>query len=307
MRRNRIPVLLALAIVSSCEEAELLTPDVTEACASPRACQVTGVDLVVEPPALLVASDHVRDPLTGRIVVMANESVPVAIAVWNRGDAPSDSATLIAYLPQDLGSDTVVTVPPLVPGGVFTDTVTWRLPVGIIARSDTAWLHAELRGLQPSEDPLNGNDANDSDTVIVALPVLRATLQFPDTVQAEVPFPATVTVRNLSRFGDLTPRAMAFCLFDYDVGCGSWAGEPFQLTAVPAIPAGGSWTGELEVTIPDHGPYYSPWDWNLYACFADAGSDLDTFLDWRARRCTGDGRPITVLDPPPGGRPGGAR
>jgi hypothetical protein len=84
------------------------------------------------------------------------------------------------------------------------------------------------------------------------------------------------------------------------VGCGSWAGEPFQLTAVPAIAAGASWTGELDVTIPDHGPYYSPWDWNLYACFAAAGTSLDTFLDWNARRCVPDARPITVLDPPPG-------
>jgi len=307
MRRNRIPVLLALVIVSGCGEAEVLTPDLTGACASPRACQVAGVDLVVEPPAFLVAADHVRDPLTGRIVVMADESVSFTTTVWNRGDAPSDSATLIVDPGQSFGGSAFVTVPPLAPGGVFVDTAAWQLPVGVIASSDTTWLHARLQELQRSEDPLNGNDANDSDTVLVALPVLRATLVFPDTVQAEVPFPATVTVRNLSRFGDLTPRAMAFCLFDFDVGCGSWAGEPFQLTDVPAIPAGGSWTGELEVTIPDHGPTYSPWDWNAYACFADAGSDLDTFLDWRARRCVGDGRPITVLDPPSGSRPGGAR
>jgi hypothetical protein len=280
-------------------------------CAMPRAPNVSvgsplGVDLMVEPPRFVVAADHVRDPLTGRIVVLADESVSVAVSTWNRGDAPSDSATLNIHPYFGIGSNAVVRIPPLVPGETFTDTVSWQLPSGVIARADTTWLHAELQELQRSEDPLNGNDRNDSDTVFVALPVLRATLAFPDTVQAEMAFPATVTVRNLSRFADLTPRSMAFCLFDHGCGLGG-VGGPFQLTAVPAIAADASWTTTLEVTIPDHGPYYSPWDWNLYACFAAAGADLNTFLDRDSRHCVGDAHPMTVLDPPSGGRPAGAR
>ncbi len=309
MRRFRFSALLALAAFAACEEAALLTPDLPEDCASPRACQVAGVDLVVEPPQFLVTAEHARDPLTGHVVLSAGESVPIAVTVWNRGDLPSDSARLSLYPNTNVGASAVLPVPPLRPGALNTDTLVWQVAAGIIAWTDTTWLHVEVQGgLQQSEDPLNGNDSNDSDAVVVALPVLRATLVAPDTVHAEVTFPVTVTIRNLSRFADLTPRAMAFCLFDYDVGCGSGGGgDPFHLTSVPAIPAGGSWTVELEVTIPDQGPYYSPWNWHLYACFADAGASLDMFLDWNIRHCVDDAPSITVLDPPSAGRPGGAR
>ncbi|MGD8279224.1 MAG: hypothetical protein PVH00_14395, partial [Gemmatimonadota bacterium] len=222
MRRFRFSALLALAAFSACEGTEVLAPDLPEDCAFPRACQVAGVDLVVEPPRFLVTAEHARDPLTGHVVLAAGESVPIAVTVWNRGDLASDSATLSLYPYSSVGSSAVLQIPPLRPGELSTDTLVWRVPAGIIAWSDTTWLHAELQELQRSEDPLNGNDGSDSDTVIVALPVLQATLVFPDTVRAEVPFPATVTIRNLSRFADLTPRAMAFCLVDFDVGCGSW-------------------------------------------------------------------------------------
>ena len=290
MRRPAFSVLFATAILAACEDGGVLRPDLPAGCDSPRACQVTGVDLVVDAPQFLAAADHARDSVTGRIVFQPDEPLLYSVSVWNRGDTPSDSAVLRV-------EQAVVVVPALPPGRGFVDTLEIRAPSRVAAHDNAWWLYARLDSLQAMEDPLHGNDRNESDTVFVAWPVLRVSFSVPDTVHAEVGFPATVTVRNESRFADAAPLAMAFCLFDYDVGCGSWAGEPFGLTAVPSIPAGGSWTVDLDITIPDHSPY-SPWDWVFLACFAEAGTGLDGLDIFAQPFCAPDYVPITVLDPP---------
>jgi hypothetical protein len=290
---------MVAAALTACGDAAVLEPDLPEGCDLPRTCQVTGIDLVVDEPVLLLATGHERDPVTGRAVLLPGEPFSYQVSVWNRGDQRSTATTLSI---RHGTTDDEVSVPGLDPGQVFVDTLDAVAPTSLRLRHDTVMVTAELFTLQSSEDPLHANNARASMPFFVALPVVRATLEFPDTVREGEPFNATVTVRNLSRFADLPPHAMAFCLFDYDVGCGvGLVGSPFQLTAVPQIDAGSSWTATLAVTVSDHSPY-SPLSWDLIACFADANAALEDFLDWEVRMCVGDVERLTVLEPAAGQR-----
>ena len=285
------------AAITACGDAAVLEPDLPEGCDLPRACQVTGIDLVVDEPVLLLATDHERDPVTGRAVLLPGESYSYQVTVWNRGDRRSTATTL--SIRHATTYDDVI-LPALDPGQIFVDTLDAVAPASLRLRHDTATVTAGLDTLQSSEDPLHANNARASTPFFVALPVVRVTLAFPDTVREGEPFNATVTVRNLSRFADLPPHAMAFCLFDYDIGCGLGnVGSPFQLTAIPHIDAGASWTTTLAVTVSDHSPY-SPYSWDLLACFADNTAALADFLDWEVRMCVGDAERLTVLAPAAG-------
>lgn len=295
MRLTRHSACVTVLFVVGCGDPAVLAPDLPEGCAAPRACQVTGVDLVVEPPVLLLTAGHPRDAVTGRAILMPGEPFSWEVNVWNRGDARSTAVRLDSYHP-GMALPDAVALPPLDPGELFTDTLVADAPSSFRLRRDTMWLTASISDRHPTEDPLYGNDRSHSEVFMVALPVIRATLAFPDTAREGEPLIASVTIRNLSRLAAFEPAAMAFCLFDYDVGCGvGGIGSPFGVTAVPGIDAGASWTTEITVTISDHSPY-SPWNWNLVACFADAGATLDTFRDYEARKCVSDGREIHVLD-----------
>ena len=296
MRIEFAALILAVG-VTACGDAAVLEPDLPEGCDLPRACQVTGVDLVVDEPVLLLPADHERDPVTGQPVLLPGESFSYRVTVWNRGDERSTATTLIIRHAVTWDD---VSLPALDPGQMFVDTLEAAAPTSLRLRHDTATVTARLESLQPGEDPLHANNVRASIPFFVALPVARATLEFPDTVREGEPFNATVTVRNLSRFADLPAHAMAFCLFDYDVGCGvGLIGSPFQLTAVPHIDAGSSWTANLTVTVSDHSPY-SPFSWDLFACFADSTATLQDFLDWEVRMCVGDYERLTVLEPAAG-------
>lgn len=289
----RVPIsaLLAAAALTACGDGSVLEPDFPEGCDLPRACQVTGIDLVVDEPVLLLAAGHERDLVTGRPVFMPGDSFSYQVTVWNRGDEPSTATTLSI---RHGTTDDEVSVPGLDPGQVFVDTLGAVAPTSLRLQHDTTAVRAALYTLQSSEDPLHMNDAHTSVPFFVALPVVRVTLEFPDTVREGEPFNATVTVRNLSRFAALPPHAMAFCLTDWDVGCGLSVGSPFQLTAVPQIDAGAAWTTTLAVTVSDHSPY-SPYSWDLLACFADSTATLEDFVDWEVRMCVDDAERLTVL------------
>lgn len=287
MRPNRFWILLCI-VAAACDDVEVLSPDLPPGCESPRACQVQGIDLVVEPPRLLLADDHPRDAQTGRAILMPGEAFAYEVTMWNRGDAASVATTLNV-------DEVEIAVPALAPGQLFVDTLDGAAPTDLGLRADTAALWAWRATRQAAEDPLHGNDESRSEPFIVALPVIQAELIFPDTVTAGSQFMATVTLNNTSRFAEFESGRMAFCLWDFDVGCGSWSGEPFGLTDVPAIAAGESWSADLLITIPLHEDYET-WDWSLVACMGDADAALDDFRAGGSSTCVPSDRPIHVRE-----------
>ena len=290
MRWSPSLILLSMGLVA-CGEAEVLSPDLPQGCDVPRACQVEGIDLVVDSPRLLLDEGHLRDDLTGRAVLMPGEPFSFVVAVWNRGSVSSEPTSLT-------GPGIDAAVPALAPGQTFADTLETAAPTYLAFWSNSVVLRAGTAALQAGEDPLHANDSNESEPYIVALPVIHADLMFPDSVTAEQPFTATVTLHNTSRYGAFEPSRMAFCLFDFDVGCGSWSGAPFGLTDVPAVAPDDSWTTELEVTIPLHEDYET-WDWLLVACIANANpaATLDDFGVAGGARCVAGNTPIHVREP----------
>ena len=284
---RRFIVMAAVPLWAACSEAPVIGPELPAGCGAPRACQVAGVDLVLEQPVLL-EGPRGTDAVTGYPIYEPGSTLSYVIQVWNRGDRASGIDTIDVH-------PSAVAVPPLQPGEVFIDTLQYAVPTHLYFLSDTARFVAEIRN-NGTEQIFFGNDARFSPRFIVPLPVLTATLVFPDTVREDVPFTATVAIHNSSRFAASTPMAMAFCMFDFDVGCGSWAGEAFHLMELPAIAAGATWSASLMITIPpiiDRN--YAGFEWDLVACLKAAGTPLDAFNQWQNRTCIGNSRSIRVL------------
>jgi hypothetical protein len=230
---------------------------------------------------LLLSPARERDPVRGMYVLQPGESFSVVVKVWNRGDRTSEADSLWAGTYR-------IAIPPLSPGAMIVDTLAFEAPETLDLYTDETTVHASLF-YAADQDPLQGNDAASSETFIVAVPAVRATLVFPDTIYSAVPFTATVTLRNISLV-PLPGHVLTFCMFDFDIGCGvSDVGTPFHLEQVPIIPPGGTWTRTLTVTMPASATGdYADFSWRLAACFGRVEATIEELTDWHNRNCVPD-------------------
>jgi hypothetical protein len=144
-----------------------------------------------------------------------------------------------------------------------------------------------------NSDAYEINDHVRSEMFIVALPIIEATLVFPDTVVENMPFTANVPLVNRSAFGVMPAGVVTFCLFDFDVGCGSGTGAPFGLEQVPSLAPGETWQKTVTLAIPPiDDRHYANWRWDLLACIGDPGATLASMLVWNNRTCVTKSRQL---------------
>lgn len=228
------------------------------------ACEVTGVDLYV--PELNVVTDQ-RDPTTG-LGIADGSPVELEFTVRNRGDSTSAPASLVlrfghvstgvtsdSTLPQH-PADTVA-IPPLRPGESYqhhTVFDTWERKDNPrqayeYNTDDTSFGVAEL--LVADRDSSNNRRLSASVHVRVAL--LDMKLVVPDTaLWVGRPFPARLTITNVSRHGALPAAGVGFWLCEVagPSHCDVAGDMGFGTHDMTLIPPGGRYDRDLTLTVP---------------------------------------------------------
>jgi len=289
------PLFLPVCLIAAACSEDPLPPLLPEGCDSPRACQVEGTDLVVEPARILAPAGQPTDGTTGYHVFQPGAAIEVEVQVWNRGSLGTQPIPLHVFVLEDHPAGLTLQVPALQPGEIWTDTAALQLIDAIAARRDQFTTWSTLDHESRRDDPVFGNDEAAGERLLLAVPVPQATLTLPDSVlQLGEPTTIDVVLTNQSRHGALPAGEFLLCLIDFDIGCGlNGLGSPFAIVSHPAIAPGGSWTTTMAIEVP--GSITSMMDaypWDLAPCIAPAGTTLQDAVN--VRYCVPGHEPVEV-------------
>lgn len=241
---------MLLVIVQACADAVTPVVIVAGPCERIGACEVGGVDLVIDELTLAFPAAHPVDA-SGTRYVQEYDSVPVRYRVRNRGDRVSTAGSgrlfscrdCVAYHARDVSlralapgevDSGVIYVPPATSG--HTQTVRPQLSLDIGGDLDEPFYRNNVRR---TTEPY---------TVVVptfggGLNVTTPELRFGK------PLRFTVTIRNTSAYAILRDTTVSFCFRQIDFHGPDSCNSPFNKLPVPRLAPGATWTSTVDLVV----------------------------------------------------------
>jgi hypothetical protein len=233
-------------------------PVTVDECARLGACEVRGVDLVIDELALALPASHPIDPATLLPWVQTYDSVPVRYRIRNRGDAPAPASSgwLVSCTACTGAGGRTLQIRALDPGAV--DSGVANVPALSVAGGATPVLN--LDGVNAIDEPFYRNNSRTaSGSFLTVIPDVRGTMQIlSPEVRVGAPLRVALTVRNQAQYGVQRDTSLALCFrrpalySSYLDGCYA----DFAVQTIPALPPGAQWSDTVEVTLsPSNYPY----------------------------------------------------
>ena len=244
---------VAVFSMSACSDKLLLPGPEPEldACARPGACEVRGVDLVIEEVRLAFPVSQLRDSETGLPWVQQYDSVPVYYRVRNRGDQTSNAASgwmmSCDFCSGIRGTGTPI--PTLEPGAVDSGIAMVPATQGFFVTS-TPVLDLDLGAAVVDEPFYRNNRRVATDSYLTVAPDVRGTLELlSPEVRIGSPLRMVVRLRNHARHAILREDSLGFCFrrsFDYGLDS---CRRAFGLRSVPQLGPGEQWQDTIDVQL----------------------------------------------------------
>jgi hypothetical protein len=254
-------VVYAALLLSGCGEMTAPPGAVPEKkpCDLPGACEVAGIDLVIDELALAFHAGQAREPMTRLRYVQNFDSIPVRYRVRNRGDTPAPAASGRLMSCNRCLGNRAVTVPleALGPGEVDSGTVWLPAPKAESQMTVAPVLLLDIAGAV--DEPFYRNNERTTDSsYIVMVPELTGIFEL---LTPEVRIGKTarfiVTLINKASYGTLNDTTIAFCFRRTDIDHGiDTCNRPFAKRVVPRLAPGNTWRDSIEIELTQQMYYY---------------------------------------------------
>lgn len=242
--------LTFLLFVQACSET--IEPPViaTDPCERIGACEVAGVDLVIDELALAFPSSHATDA-SGTKYVQEYDSIPVRYRVRNRGDhsSPAGVGRLSSCRSCPHAHSRAIAIPALQPGDVDSATVFVRPASSGYTHTARPYLNLDA-GSDFDEPFYRNNGRETADPFMVVVPTFTGELKVSTPeLRFGKPLKFTVTIQNSSAYAILRDTTVAFCFRRVDFLGPDYCGASFNKLAVPQMEPGDVWTAGVDVTV----------------------------------------------------------
>jgi hypothetical protein len=243
-------VVVLLLFMQACSETMAPPVIVPDPCDRVGACEVAGVDLVIDEMALAFASTHPTD-ISGTHYVQEYDSVPVRYRIRNRGDQKSAAGNVgISSCRECVGSHgRTVLLRALEPGEVDAGMVYVSPATSGYTQTVRPVLNLDAGG--GLDEPFyRNNERTTADPYMVVVPTFAGELMVSTPeLRFGKPLKFTVTIRNSSEYAILRDTTVSFCFrrveFYGPDGCYS----PFNKLSVPRLAPGAVWTATVDLTV----------------------------------------------------------
>ena len=239
-----------LLVVQACSDTIEPTVIVPEPCDRAGACEVAGVDLVIDEVALAFPATHPTD-MSGTNYVQEYDSIPVRYRVRNRGDRASPAGNGRMFSCRDcVGYDArTFHLRALEPGEVDTGIV--YVPPATSGHTQTVRPVLSLDVDGGLDEPFyRNNERRTTDAYLVVVPTFASELKVTTPeLRFGKPLTFTVTIQNSSQYAILRDTTVSFCFRRVAFYGPDSCDLPFNKLALPRLAPGAIWTASVNLTV----------------------------------------------------------
>lgn len=258
---KRLLALCSVLLLGACGDTTAPPPNVPEVgpCDRAGACEVAGIDLIIDELALAFPAGQPRERISRLRYVQTFDSIPVRYRVRNRGDTPAAATSGWLMSCDRCSGVRGVSVPirSLAPGEVDSGVV--MLPA-TRAESQLTTKPVLLLDVAGSVDePFYRNNERSADSsYIVVVPEIAGYFEL---LTPEVRIGKTVrfivTLVNKAHYGALNDTTISFCFrrTDDQMGIDS-CNRAFAKRVVPRLAPGNTWRDSIEIELTQAMYYY---------------------------------------------------
>ena len=268
--RRRILATLVILLLPACDDPTG-PPVQPDPCDAVHACLVDGIDLDIR--SLSLASIG-SDPVSG-IPLVPGDTIHATLTLLNRGTRPNVGGTLVIEL--DAIGDRFLgrfqgVAPDLDPGQ--EQSITIAVPVSVISLSQVRDERlTALATVYAAGDTIASNDRRTSDIHILAAPILQVVAVQAGEGRIAGTVPIQLTMVNYSTTRSQPAATWIACFYDSFRSCAEGGRSPSSTVLLPAVPAAGRVTMNVEIPVPAEAAYHDEaFRYTGYLCRVEAGT-----------------------------------